>query len=82
MYDGYVMAKELMDYQSSNLGEDRLLKLKILMVGGSTVNHVARVHCEGFLKTSYDRISFFGDDDLENIVLGVIWFCRVKLGEI
>ena len=50
-YDGYAMARELMDCLSSNLGEERLLKLKFLMVDGSTVNYVACVHCEGFLKT-------------------------------
>ena len=78
-YDGYAMAKELMDCLSSNLGEERLLKLEILMVEGSTVNHVARVHCEGFLKTIYDRISLVGDNDLENIELGVNRLCRVSL---
>ena len=64
---------------SSNLGEERLLKLKFLMVDGATVNHVARVNCKGFLKSIYDRIDPVGEEDLGNIQRGITQKYRVSL---
>ena len=49
------------------------------MVDGSTVSHVARLNCEGFLKTVYDRIDPVGEEDLANLERDVNRKYRVSL---
>ena len=69
-YNGVSMATQFIECLKNSLGETRVLKLKFLMVDGSAVNHVARGHCEGFLKQIYNRISPVGQEDEDALARG------------
>ena len=63
-FDGKLMANDL-NTLVGNISQERLLKLKFMMVDGSTVNYVAREACEGHLRAIYERIHPVGASDVE-----------------
>ena len=55
-FDGKPVAEQLICALQANLGAQRLLKLKLMIADGNSVNHVARNDCKDLLKRIYSIV--------------------------
>ena len=78
-WNGEGMAREMMNALKSMFGEQRVVKMRYLMVDGLRVNHCARVEAEGMMKAILESLKAPGEKDWENFTLASIALLQALL---